>query len=62
MSMQNSLNPDADKWVLLNYVSYEPTRVYGIFDSRQDALEYAEKNKMAEDDDAYEVKLIMEPT
>lgn len=59
MNMPNSLNPD--KWVLLNYVPYEPTKVYGIFNSMRDAQDYAMKNEMAEHGDAYEIKLIMDP-
>jgi hypothetical protein len=45
----------------MHYVSYEPTKVYGIFNSMRDAQDYAMKNEMAEHGDAYEIKLIMDP-
>ena len=52
------------KWVLLHYSPYEPVRVYGTFDTEDQAYAYAEQEgfngeeAIAAGESAYEVRRI----
>jgi hypothetical protein len=47
-----------ERWVIINYFSEEPSQVYGVFASEEEALIYAEVQGMSMDGNAYEVKFI----
>ena len=47
-----------ERWIIINYFPHEPTQVYGVFDSEEEALIYAEAQGMSTGGNAYEVKFI----
>ena len=47
-----------ERFIVINYFPHEPTQVYGVFDSEQEALIYAEAQGMSMGGNAYEVKFI----
>ena len=53
------MNEETGKWVILNYFPHSPVDVYGLFDSEQEAREYAERNGFARGQNAYEVKMVL---
>lgn len=46
---------ETGKWVVLSYFHYDPVEVYGLFDSREEAFAYAEKQM---DFAAYNVQMV----
>ena len=47
-----------ERFIVINYFPHEPTQVYGVFESEEEALIYAEVQGMSMDGNAYEVKFI----
>jgi hypothetical protein len=47
-----------ERFIVINYFPHEPTQVYGMFDTEEEALIYAEAQGMSESGNAYEVKFI----
>jgi hypothetical protein len=52
-------NDETGKWVILRYFPYSPVDVYGLFDSEQEALEYADRKGLAVAPGAYEIKMVL---
>jgi len=48
-----------ERWIIINYFPYEPTQVYGVFNSEEEALIYAEAQGMSMGGNAYEIKSIL---
>ena len=53
------MSEETGKWVILNYFPHSPVDVYGLFDSEQEAREYAEKHVFFKQKTAYEVKMVL---
>lgn len=53
------MGEETGKWIVLNYFPFNPVDVYGFFDSEEEARAYADKNRMAENGNSYEVKQVM---
>ena len=39
------LKQDVEKWVVTVFFDHEPSRVYGLFDSEEEAMAWAESNQ-----------------
>jgi hypothetical protein len=39
------MNEETGKWVVTVFLEYEPSRVYGLFDSEESAIAWAESNR-----------------
>jgi hypothetical protein len=49
-----------ERWIIINYFPHEPSHVYGVFDSEEEALIYAEVQGMSTGGNAYEIKSILD--
>lgn len=49
------MDEETGKWVVMIYFYYDPVEVYGLFDSREEALAYAEKQT---DFTAYNIQMV----
>jgi len=47
-----------EQWIIINYFPHEPSQVYGVFASEEEALIYAEVQGMSVGENAYEIKCI----
>ena len=56
--MEN-MSEETGKWVILNYFPHSPVDVYGLFDSEQEAREYAEKQGFGVGQGAYEISMVL---
>ena len=54
----DTTNEETGKWVILSYFPHSPVDVYGMFDSEQEARDYAEKQGFAMGDSAYSVHMV----
>ena len=52
------VDKDTGKWVVTVFFEYEPSRIYGLFDSEAGAIAWAESNR--EDWDAVAVQQLRE--
>jgi hypothetical protein len=52
------LDKDTGKWVVTVFFNHEPSRIYGLFDSEEGAIAWAESNR--EDWDAVAVQQLRE--
>lgn len=58
--MANDFNDEeTGKWVILNFFPNSPVDVYGLFDSEEEAREYAEKQGMARGGNSYDIKMVL---
>ena len=57
--MNNATNEETGKWVILNFFPNSPTDVYGLFDSEQEARDYAEKQGFAIGGNSYQVNMVL---
>ena len=53
------MNEEIGKWVILSYFPHSPVDVYGLFDSEQDAKDYAERQGFAVGQGAYDIKSVL---
>jgi len=49
-----------ERWIIINYFPHEPSQVYGVFASEEEALIYAEVQGMGMGENAYEIKSILD--
>ncbi len=52
----NTTDEETGKWVVLSYFLLDPVQVYGLFDSCEEAIAYAEKQMKFT---AYEVRMVL---
>ena len=48
-----------EQWVILSYFPYSPVEVYGTFSTEQEARDYAERQGFADENMAYDVRMIL---
>jgi hypothetical protein len=56
--LRTIMNEETGKWVVTVFLEYEPSRVYGLFNSEEEAIAWAESNR--EDWDAMAVHQLRE--
>jgi len=50
---------ETGKWVILSFFPNSPTDVYGLFDSEQEARDYAERHGFAIGGGAYQINMVL---
>lgn len=57
----NTTDEETGKWVIVHYFPNEPVQVYGLFDSDEEAIAYAEKQMPSWGDGqgAYTVQMVL---
>jgi len=53
------MDEETGKWVILNFFGREPIDVYGLFDTEEEARNYAETQGMAINGNAYSVQMVL---
>lgn len=48
-----------ETWVIVDYFPHEPSMVYGMFKSEQEAREYAKRQRFGIAPGAYEIKCVL---
>ena len=50
---------ETGKWVILSFFPNSPTDVYGLFDSEQEARDYAERHGFSTGGNAYQINMVL---